>query len=135
MTAYNLDSSAGTLTAFQTVSTLAGDPIQKGYSCSQIQISASGRFLYAPTRGHNSIASFSIEATTGGLTFIGRAPTESQPRALSLEPGGNFLFAAGEESGRLASYRIDGETGLPEALGAFAVGKAPMWVLTTNLGG
>ena len=134
VTAYNLDSSAGTLTAFQTVSALGGDPIQKDYSCSQIQISPSGRFLYAPIRGHNSIACFSIEATTGRLTFIGRVPTESQPRALSLEPGGKFLFAAGEESGRLVSYRIDGDTGLPDTLGAFAIGKAPMWVLVTNLG-
>lgn len=133
ITAYNFNSSSGTLSAFQTVSTLGKETIQKHYSCSQIQISPSGKFLYAPTRGHNSIASFAIETTTGKLRLIGLVPTESNPRAISLDPSGNFLFAAGEDSGRLATYQIDSNTGLLKNLDVFDIGQGPMWILIANL--
>ena len=131
VTAYRFNSSQGTLSAFQTVSTLPDD--FKGIShCAQIQISSSGRFLYAPNRGHNSIACFSVDASTGRLTPVGRVPTEAVPRAFCLDPEGNFLFAAGLESGRLVSYRINGDSGELEPLETYTVGKEPMWVLITR---
>jgi len=132
VTAYRLDSSLGTLTPFQTVSTLPKDYRGRN-TCSQIQIAPSGKFLYAPNRGHNSIACFSVDTSTGRLTSIGQAASEAIPRAFSLDPEGNFLFAAGLESGRLASYRINGDTGELEPLEVYTVGKAPMWVLTMRL--
>jgi len=134
VTAYRLDTAAGTLTALQTVSTL---PV--GYtgqnSCSQIQIAPSGRFLYAPNRGHNSIACFAVDAATGLLTSLGQAPSEQVPRAFSLDPDGQFLYAAGLESGRLAAYRIDQDTGVLQPLKTYPVGARPMWVMIIKVGG
>ncbi len=131
VTAYNFDRSAGTLTAFQTLSTLP-----EGYEgpnmCSQIQISPSGRALYAPNRGHDSIACFSIEPSNGSMQSLGAVPTEAVPRAIGLDPGGNYLFAAGLESGRLAAYRIDSLTGELELLDSYDIGRGPMWVLVTD---
>jgi 6-phosphogluconolactonase len=134
VTGYRLDTATGTLSAFQTIITLP-----EGYSerntCSQIQISPSGKFLYAPNRGHNSIACFSVEASSGRLTPIGQVPTEAVPSAFSLDPEGNFLYAAGSESDRLASYRVNGDTGELTPLETYSVGERPMWVLITSLGG
>jgi 6-phosphogluconolactonase len=134
VTGYWLDTATGTLSAFQTITTLP-----EGYSerntCSQIQISPSGKFLYAPNRGHNSIACFSVDASSGRLTAIGQVPTEAVPSAFSLDPEGNFLFAAGSESDRLASYRVNGDTGELTPLETYSVGERPMWVLITSLGG
>ncbi|MEE8304094.1 MAG: lactonase family protein [Candidatus Tectomicrobia bacterium] len=134
VTAYHFDVSTGTLSPFQTVSTLPDD-FDGRNSCAQIQITPSGQFLYAPNRGHNSIAGFAVEAATGQLTPIGHFPTEPVPRAFSIDPTGNFLYAAGLESGRLAAYRIDQTTGTLSHLETYAVGERPMWVLITNLGG
>lgn len=128
VTAYNFDASTGTLSAFQTVSTLP-EEYDGNNSCAQIQIVPSGKFLYAPNRGHNSIACFAIDASNGRLTSIGRMPTEPVPRAIGVDPSGNFLLAAGLDSGRLASYRIDGETGELKPLEVYDAGKGPMWVL------
>ncbi len=132
VTGYRLDTAAGTLTAFQTITTLP-----EGYSetntCSQIQISPSGQFLYAPNRGHNSIASFAVDAS-GRLTATGHVSTENRPSAFSLDPEGKFLYAAGSETNRLASYRINGDTGELTAMETYAVGQRPMEVLTTSLG-
>ena len=132
VSAYSLDTSTGALSAYQTITTLP-----QGYSgrntCSQIQISDSGRFLYVPNRGHNSIAGFTVDVSTGNLTPIGHVSTEQVPGAFSLDPEANFVFAAGSESGRLASYQIDGSTGELTPMEIYTVGKRPMWVLITNL--
>ena len=132
VTAYNFDPSQGTLSPFQTVPTLP-DGYQETNTCSQIQITPSGRFLYAPNRGHNSIAGFAVDDATGKLTPLGQTPTEAIPRAFSLDPQGNFLYAAGLESGRLASYRVDAESGALEPLQVYPVGQGPMWVLIMEL--
>ena len=134
VTAYTLDTSRGTLTPFQTISTLPA-----GYSgrnsCSQIHIVPSGRFLYAPNRGHNSVASFDVDAATGRLTATGRVPTEPVPRAFNLDPDGGFLFVAGLDSGRLASYQIHPDTGQLTPLETYEGGNRPMWVLIARLRG
>jgi 6-phosphogluconolactonase len=134
VSAYGLDTTAGTLTALQAVSTLPSGYTGRN-SCSQIQITPSGKFLYAPNRGHNSIAGFSVDATTGLLTSIGQTPSEPVPRAFSLDPEGQFLYAAGLESGRLAAYRVDQDTGVLQPLKTYPVGARPMWVMMLKLGG
>jgi 6-phosphogluconolactonase len=132
ITTYTFDPTAGVLTAVQTVPTLP-----PGYSgrnsCSQIQITPSGRFLYAPNRGHNSIACFTVDASTGLLTPVGQVPSETVPRAFSLDPTGTFLYAAGLESGRLAAYRIDSATGLLQPVEIYELGRQPMWVMIIRL--
>jgi 6-phosphogluconolactonase len=123
----------GTLSAVQTVTTLP-DGYSARNTCSQIHLTPSGRFLYVGNRGHNSIAGFSVDATTGYLTSIGHAATEAVPSAFALDPSGHFVFAAGTASGRLASYRINGETGALTPLETQAVGQRPAAVLITRLG-
>ncbi len=126
VTAYNMDERDGTLTAFQTISTLPAGYAGRN-SCSQIQITPSGRFLYAPNRGHNSIACFAVD-DDGSLSAIGHADSEAVPRAFSIDPHGRFLYAAGLDTGNLAAYRI-GADGALSRIATYNVGKAPMWVL------
>ena len=132
VTAYRLDPATGALSAVQTISTLP-----QGYTarntCSQIHLTPSGQFLYVGNRGHNSIAGFAVDAS-GQLTAAGHVPTEAVPSAFALDPTGNFLFAAGTASGRLASYRINATTGALTPLATQAVGQRPAAVLATRLG-
>ena len=88
------------------------DPVRRGSSMSAIAaITASPGSAVAPD--------------TGLLTPAGHASTEPVPSAFCLDPEGTFLFAAGTASGRLASYRIDGESGaLTPAGGARMSGRA-----------
>ena len=131
VTVYSFDSDKGSLHPIQTVPTLP-----KGYegknSCSQIQVTPDGKFLYAPNRGHNSIACFRVNPDNGYLSPIGQAPTEAVPRAFSIDPQGSFLYAAGLETGKLASYRIDQDRGELEPMEVYDLGKGPMWVLITE---
>lgn len=130
---YRLDGTSGTLSAVQTVSTLPAGYSERN-TCSQIHLTASAKFLYVGNRGHNSIAGFAVDAASGQLTAIGQVPTEAVPSAFGLDPAGNFLFAAGTASGKLATYRINGETGALTPLATYAAGQRPAAVLATRLG-
>jgi 6-phosphogluconolactonase len=133
VTAYRLDADTGTLTPFQTISTLP-DGFDGQNACAEIRITPSGRFLYASNRGHDSIACFAVAEGTGELSSLGQQPTEKTPRPFTLDPEGRFLLAAGQGSGRLATYRIDAGTGKLVPLETHALGQNPMWVLVLRLG-
>jgi 6-phosphogluconolactonase len=133
VTAYRLDCSAGTLAAVQTITTLPVGFAARN-TCSQIHLTPAGKFLYVGNRGHNSIAGFAVDPTSGRLTSAGRVTTEAVPSAFCLDPAGRFVFAVGTASGRLASYRINGETGALTPLVTQEVGQRPASVLATRLG-
>ena len=78
---------------------------------------------------------FAVGGSSGRLTALGQVETEAVPSAFSLDPEGHFLFAAGSASNRLAAYRVNSDTGALTPLGTYDVGKRPMWVLITRLGG
>lgn len=134
VTAYRLDTGAGTLSPFQMLSTLPA-----GYSgentCAQIHVTPAGRFLYVSNRGHDSIAIFAIDEDDGRLRCVGQEPTEKTPRVFNVDPAGRYLFVAGQGTGRLASYRIDDQRGTLALLARYAVGENPMWVLALDLPG
>jgi 6-phosphogluconolactonase len=134
VTAYHLDTTRGTLTPFQTVSTLPTD-FHGENTCAQIHIAPRGRFLYASNRGHDSIACFAVDGVSGALTSVGQQPTVPMPRAWNVDPDDQYLYASSLVSGELASYRINQTSGRLEILETFPVGRKPMWVLLLKFGG
>ncbi len=128
VTVYELDRSFGTLSAVQTVSTLPDDYAGDS-TCSQIQITPCGRFLYAPNRGHDSIAAFAVDSDNARLSPLGYTSADPVPRAIGLDPGGRHLFVAGLHTGRLASHRIDLASGALQLIETHNVGHEPMWIL------
>ena len=138
--AYTLDPSAGTLALLQTVATVPKG--EKASPC-DIHITPSGKFLYVSNRGYDSIASFSVDGSTGRLAATGWAPTGPGPRTFALDPDGRFLVAAALGSdffnpldpSVVTSYQIDQDTGKLTQLATYEGGVRPMWVLITKLRG
>lgn len=131
VTAYALDPDTGTLSPFQTLPTLP-DGFEGQNTCAQIHMTPDGRYLYAANRGHNSLACFAVDGTTGRLTSLGQQPSEPTPRTFGIDPQGRFLYAAGQGSGRLAAYRIASDGAL-QPLATYDVGKRPMWVMILEM--
>ena len=89
---FDYDAPAGRLTARQTVPTL---PPEFGGSnfCSEILVSADGKFVYAGNRLHDSIGIFSV-GLKGDLTYLGEEWTRGNyPRSFDFDPTGNFLYS------------------------------------------
>jgi 6-phosphogluconolactonase len=134
VTAFRLDRANGTLSSVQTISTLPAGHTERT-TCSQIHLTPSGRFLYVGNRAANGsgIAAFAVDPGTGHLTTAGHISTEAVPSAFCLDPAGHFLFAAGTASGRVASYRINQQSGALTPLAIQEVGQRPAAVLAIRL--
>lgn len=106
---------AGTFKELQTVSLLPADYQGKNTSA-DVHIASFGEYydeyLYASNRGHDSLAIFSIDQNTGRLTLVGHQPTEGKtPRNFAIDPTGNFLLVANQDSGTIVTFRIDRSNG------------------------
>jgi 6-phosphogluconolactonase len=120
------DSRRGTLRAKQTLSTLP-EGYGAGSSGAHLEVSPSGRFLYASNRGHDSIAIYRIEGDSGRLSPVGHQPTRGRtPRFFAMDPAGRYLLAANQDSDTVVAFRVDPATGLLEALGPPAQVPTPV---------
>jgi 6-phosphogluconolactonase len=113
VTGFAFDPAAGSLTAFQTLSTLPDDVTDRtGFSTAEIVAHPNGKFVYASNRGHHSIAMFSVDEATGRLSFMGVEPIHGKtPRNFVLDPTGRFLLAGGQDSNTVTVFAIDPTTG------------------------
>lgn len=96
VTSWAYDNTAGTLSPLQTVSTLPAD-WEGDNTCSQINMSPDGRFIYSCNRGHDSLAAFRVDGDGGSLTALGTFATVGTPRPLAVAPDGGTVFVAGSE--------------------------------------
>lgn len=114
---------------FQTVSTLPSG-FTGPNTTAEVQLHPSGRFLYGSNRGHDSIAVFQVDRSTGNLTATGHTLTGgTRPRHFLLDPDGRFLLAGNQGSDRVAIFRIDSSTGSLTATGQGFECPAPSCVL------
>ncbi len=132
VSSYRFDSASGTLSLLDTVSTLPAG-FAGANTCAQIHMGADGRFVYVSNRGHDSIAVVAVDPAGGRLHLEGTAASERVPRAFNLDLSGRWLYAAGQESGRLAAYAVGGD-GLLSQLAGVPLGRKPLWVLAAAKG-
>ena len=75
-------------------------------------VEPSGRYVYVSNRGHDTIAVFAIDQTTGRLSAVGHEPTGGRtPRNFNVDPSGAFLYAANQDSDTIVQFRIDRSSG------------------------
>lgn len=111
MTAFGYDETNGTLRELQTLSTLPEDFVGRSH-CADVHMAPSGKFVYGSNRGHNSIAIFAVDESTGRLTVVGHEPTGGRtPRNFGLDPTGHYLLAANQDTDTVVVFAIDQQTG------------------------
>ena len=104
------DAATGSLTPLDTHDTLPADVPRTG-SCAEIEVHPDGRYLYVSNRGHNSLALFAIDQTTGTLTPQGTFPTGGTPRSFKIDPTGDWVITGGQNVHKSFVQRIDRPTG------------------------
>lgn len=107
----------GSLAAFQTVSTLAGDA--PGNTAAELVVHPSG-WVYGSNRGEDSLVAYEVRSD-GSLGLVGHVPSGgATPRHFSLSPAGDRLFAGNQGDGAIAEFTVDAETGALDPAGTFA---------------
>jgi 6-phosphogluconolactonase len=105
----------------QTIRTLPEAAAVSG-AAAAVKISPDGNFIYASNRGHDSIAVFKRDKTTGVLSPIDYTASGGRtPRDIEIDPSGNFLLACNTDSDNLSVFRIDRRQGKLAKLGEYRV--------------
>jgi 6-phosphogluconolactonase len=114
---FSVDKTTGALTVLQdTVKSLPPNFTEKNTSA-DIHTDAAGKYLYMSNRGANVISIFSIGAD-GKITLLGHQPTGGMvPRNFLVDPKGEFIFVANQDTDNIAIFRINPKTGLLTAVG------------------
>ncbi len=112
ITVLEVNQAAGSLQPVATVSSIPAD--YKEYNdAADIHISADGRFLYSSNRGHNSIAVYEVNQSTGSITPIQHISCGGElPRNFTLTPDGNYLLAANQKSGTIIVFDVNQDSGM-----------------------
>lgn len=111
VTAFRRDPATGGLTVIQSLPTLPAD-FDGRKSTAECLVHPSGKFVYVSNRGHDSIAGFSIDQSTGQMTPIGITHTGGEePRNFYIDPTGKWLLAANQNSDSVIVFQLDPKTG------------------------
>lgn len=130
---FDYDAAQGRLTARQTISSLPPGFAGSNF-CSEILVSADGRFVYAGNRLHDSIGIFSV-GPTGELTFVGEEWTRGNyPRSFNFDPTGQFLYVCNQRADNLAAFRVDQQTGGLKFTGHYTPVGNPSIIVFLELG-
>jgi YVTN family beta-propeller protein len=111
-----------------------GPPVSSlDYDALSVTVDPFGKFVYVANGGDDfssdgSVAMYTINATTGALTFTGaitgNCPGLCVPLSVAVHPSGKFAYvpAGGGVSNGVAMYTIDATTGALTSIGTIAVG-------------
>jgi 6-phosphogluconolactonase len=110
VTSLAYDAERGTFTRLNTVPTLPAP--HKGNSTAETVVHPNGKFVYVSNRGHNSIAVFEVNESTGELKAAGhQGEGIKTPRNFNIDPTGRWMIVANQDSDSLIVYEVDPKTG------------------------
>jgi len=116
VTSFTYDPAKGALTEIHTLSTLPGPT--PGNSTAETVVHPSGKFVYVSNRGHDSLAMYKCDESTGKLTSLGNQSTGGKtPRNFNIDPSGGYVLAANQSTNNVVVLKIDASTGKLTATG------------------
>ncbi|MGC2294823.1 MAG: lactonase family protein [Candidatus Acidiferrales bacterium] len=112
LTVYSYNASDGAMTPLQKISTLPNN-FHGENTAAEVVLDPTEKFLYASNRGDdNSIAVFAVDPKKGTLTAIEYVPTGGKtPRNFAIDPSGQWLLAANQDSNNIVTFRINAKSG------------------------
>lgn len=128
VTVFRFDAQSGQLTPLQTITTLPAD-FQGTSHTAEVVVHPSGRFLYGSNRGHDSLAIFQIDESTGQLTARGHVSTEGKtPRNFQVDPTGQWILAANQATHNVVVLKVDLASGQVKSTGQSVEVPSPVCV-------
>ncbi len=128
LVAYAWNPEQGRLTELESLSTLP--PHFSGANATaEVAAHPNGRFIYVSNRGHDSIALFDCDASSGRLTARGHEPSGgAAPRHFRIDPTGRWMLVANQDSNNVVVLAIDEQSGKLSPTGRSITLGAPVCV-------
>ncbi len=127
---YNAEN--GKLTERQTISSLPPGFAGSNF-CSEIMVSADGRFVYAGNRLHDSIGIFAV-GKDGTLSFVADEWSRGNyPRSFNFDPTNQFLYCCNQRGDTIAAFRVDKATGALKFTGHYTPVGNPSIIVFRDL--
>jgi 6-phosphogluconolactonase len=131
--AYRYDADGGALTPLQVVPSVP-DTSTGANTAAEIDITPSGRFVFVSNRGHDSIGTFRVDASSGRLVPVEWTSSEGRgPRFIALDPSGTLLHAANENSDTIVPFRVDADTGQLSRAGDVTQTGSPVCIVFSTI--
>ena len=140
---YTINAATGALTSTGTIDSPCAPPPSPG-SCSpfSVAVDPSGKFVYATNEGGfapTSISMYSVNGTTGALTFRGVVSAAGRAVSVTVDPSDKFAYVATwndppGSAGNVSMYSIDGGTGALTSIGTISAGTNPVAVAVDSKG-
>jgi 6-phosphogluconolactonase (cycloisomerase 2 family) len=131
---FDWDGATGRLASRQTISSLPPGYAGSNF-CSEILVSADGRFVYAGNRLHDSIGIFAV-GRTGELTFVADEPTRGNyPRSFAFDPTGRFLYCCNQRADNVTVFSVNAKTGGLAFTGQYTPVGNPSHIVFADLAG
>jgi 6-phosphogluconolactonase len=106
ITVFNYEPAAGALLTRQVVSTLPPGHAGESFAA-EVSLHPAGAFLYGSNRGHDSLAAFAVDPSTGFLSPAGWTPCGGKgPRHFVFSPDGRWLVCAHQGSDSIVSFAV-----------------------------
>jgi 6-phosphogluconolactonase len=111
--AFDYNATNGTLTPFQTNSTIPASDPASGNQAAEIAVHPSGKFLYGSNRGGpDCVVVYTINQTNGALTEVQFQFTDAFPRNFAIDPTGAYCIVAAQNGNTIRLYSINQQTGM-----------------------
>jgi 6-phosphogluconolactonase (cycloisomerase 2 family) len=131
---YHFDANSGGLTELQVLTSLPAGFTGRSTGA-EIAVSPAGQHIFVSNRGHDSIAIFAVDPSSGLLTTLGWEPTQGQqPRHFALDPAGRFLYAANQASDSITTFAVDKTSGMLTSTGQVVRTGSPVSIVFAGKG-
>ncbi|HUE56076.1 MAG TPA: beta-propeller fold lactonase family protein [Candidatus Udaeobacter sp.] len=121
---YTIDATTGALTSTGRIDGANG-------GTTSVAVHPSGKFAYMTNADispgvfaggfSNTISMYTIDSTTGALTFTGTIAAETLPKSVTVDPSGKFAYVANNFSNSISMYTIDAATGALTLIGTIGM--------------
>ena len=113
---------------------IEGSPFASGTGAKDIALDPGGKYAYAINDGDNNVTAFSVNSTSGELSFVGNTDTGVSPFALTVDASGKFVYVTNQTDGNVSAYSVNSANGALAAIpGApFAAANSPISIVATK---
>jgi 6-phosphogluconolactonase len=105
---------------------VSGSPVGTGSGPTGVAIDPAGKFYYVSNWVNDNVYTYTINSSTGALTYVSATAAGAQPYAGAVDPAGPYVYVANYNSNTVSEYSLNSSTGTLTALTSSSIGTGSL---------